>query len=204
MEPMDPVVWERHLPEEVIYTILAWLPIRSFCRLRPVSKSWNEAVKNSCFRKICSRLPTLAPFWIVFACEGPLVLDSTSSTWHVASCFLSYRSVTREAILEASGSLLFYRNLDLHDRQMFVFNPVSKHKRRIPAIIKMDHCYVMGMILDKASQKYKIFAVDEVFREQPAGRDILRLQLYDPTFERWGDEWQLAKKSRRPQRTMFS
>ncbi|KAG6554238.1 hypothetical protein Mapa_004154 [Marchantia paleacea] len=51
---VDPEVWgERHIPEEVIHTILAWLPLRSYWRLRAVCKSWNESALSSCFRKIC-------------------------------------------------------------------------------------------------------------------------------------------------------
>ncbi|CAM6114671.1 unnamed protein product [Calypogeia fissa] len=195
---MDPTVWERHLPEEVIHTILARLPIRSFCRLRSVCKGWNAAVKSPSFRGICARVPSSAPFWIVFACEGPLVYDSTSQKWHVASCFLSYHSVTREAILEATGSLMFYRNLDPHDRRLLVFNPMSKHKRRIPPMIKMDNCYIMGMVLDKYTQSYKIFAVDEVFREHKRGRDILRLQVYDPAQKRWEMSGSLLRDPRDP------
>ena len=37
------------LPEEVIYEILTWLPVKSLIQFRCVSKSWNSIITNPIF-----------------------------------------------------------------------------------------------------------------------------------------------------------
>ncbi|BBN01247.1 hypothetical protein Mp_2g05900 [Marchantia polymorpha subsp. ruderalis] len=195
---MDAEVWGgRHIPEEVVHTILAWLPPRSYCRLRAVCRSWNESAQSAGFGTICRRIPAPAPFWVVFACGGPLVYDTTHGAWHVAASFLSYDCFAgeAEAILEAAGSLLFYRNFDPQDRLMVVFNPMSKRRTRLPALPPgTDVCPAMGIVLDRAAASYTIYAVAPRFRS----RELLTLQLFDSTRGRWEPSGSLLRDPEDP------
>ncbi|KAL2607445.1 hypothetical protein R1flu_026018 [Riccia fluitans] len=184
---MDPAVWSRQLPVEVLHTILSWLPIRSFCRMRCVSKGWNFFALDPGFKQIVSRIPPPMPFWLVFnLVDQDIVFDTSTGSWHEAgsyfytSCFLSDTSFTKKGVITSSGSLLLITTTDRQDNSMVVFNPINKTKKWIPKMPRIKMCQTTGIIMDKKSGSFKIYVASE-----PMAGERMRLQVYDSVKNKW-------------------
>ncbi|BFI21216.1 hypothetical protein MPTK1_8g00560 [Marchantia polymorpha subsp. ruderalis] len=184
---MEPEVWGRPLPVEVLHTILTWLPVRSFCRMRCVSKEWNSFALDAGFKQIVSRIPPPMPFWLVFnLVDQDIVFDTSSGTWHKAasffytSCFLSDTAFTKKGMITSSGSLLLITTTDRQDHSMVVFNPINKTKKWIPKMPRIRMCHTTGIIMDKKTGSYKIYVVNE-----PMPGENMKFQVYDSLKNKW-------------------
>ncbi|BBN03338.1 hypothetical protein MPTK1_2g22750 [Marchantia polymorpha subsp. ruderalis] len=202
---MDPKVWSE-LPEHLMDSILAWLPLPSFLRVRSVCKKWNSLVQSPSFLQLCAEVPPQAPFFLMYADlfqQRYAAYDPSLNKWHLLplSCFLSGPSLSQFVVLAAAGGLLCLggtsgsvpqgRNgyavdpMTKADRNLYVSNPITKIRRKLPPMLRMQNPYIVGMVIDSAKKSYKILVAQE--------GEHLKLQVYDSI----SNSWELTDSLRR-------
>ena len=163
VEPLDEELWSR-LPEHLHDIILAWLPLPSFFRLRCVCKRWNELINVNSFLSICSRVPSQGSLFLMFT--DPLqqncaAYDPTSQRWHLLphSLFLPCPYFESVVVVATAGGLLCFQGTGSQNRYLSVSNPMTRTQRKLPPMLHMKSPYVVGMVMDREHQTYKILVV---------------------------------------------
>ncbi|KAL2642633.1 hypothetical protein R1flu_010220 [Riccia fluitans] len=202
---MDPKVWSE-LPEHLMDNILVWLPLPNFLRMRVVCKKWGTLMHSSSFLQLCSEVPAQAPFFLMYADlfqQRYAAYNPSLNKWHLLplSCFLSGPSLSQFVVLAAAGGLLCLggvsgsvphgRNgyvvdqVTMGDRNLYVSNPITKARRKLPPMLRMQNPYIVGMVIDSAKKSYKILVAQD--------GEHLKLQVYDSV----SNSWQLTDSLRR-------
>ncbi|KAL6203522.1 hypothetical protein ACLB2K_027222 [Fragaria x ananassa] len=139
-----------HLPMEIIREILAWLTVKSLCRFRCVSKSWNCLTFDPKFVKMHFN-KALEHEDVLYQRRRVLVTGVYSVT-----------EVSR--VGDVRGSSVFYSNaliLFESNQRFSLFNPVTRESKVVPVFPKIGQWDIInaklyGFGFDPSTQDYKM------------------------------------------------
>ncbi|KAG0581608.1 hypothetical protein M758_4G252600 [Ceratodon purpureus] len=183
VEPLDEELWSS-LPEHLHDIILAWLPLPSFFRLRCVCKRWNDIINVKSFLSVCSRVPSQGSLFLMFTDmlqQKFAAYDPTTQRWHMLPHSFFLPCPYFESVLVATaGGLLCFQGTGAQNRYLSVSNPMTRTQRKLPPMLNMKSPYVVGMVMDREHQTYKILVV-------PGHQDgdSLTSQVYDSRTNSW-------------------
>ncbi|CAM6083944.1 unnamed protein product [Calypogeia fissa] len=165
-EWMDPSLW-KGLQEDLLLQIFAKLPFRSLSRLRTVCKSWNSVIYNRDFLDLCPRLPSEAPFCIIFdhLVQGYSIYSPASHTWYrLPRSFFSF-STKKTCLLASAGGLCLFEAFGQTERALYVVNPMNKTERRLPPMLgtgNTDEFVYVEMAIDRETDSFRVIAVESI------------------------------------------
>ncbi|XP_024516698.1 F-box/kelch-repeat protein At5g15710-like [Selaginella moellendorffii] len=151
---LDDSVWSQ-LPEDMTRIILARLPLPNLLQVRTVCKKWEATIRSPPFLKLCSDLPSRAPWYLGFhgfRHEQGWAFDPSSSRWYT----LDFTFLPPGRCAAAAGGLLCFCQDSVQANSLYVCNPITKVWRalpRFPGSIKQ-----VAMRVDKAEDTYLVIA----------------------------------------------
>ncbi|KAJ7544030.1 hypothetical protein O6H91_09G062300 [Diphasiastrum complanatum] len=181
-EPMDEVLWSN-LPDHLFDAILACLPITSILKMRSVCKKWNWIISSAAFLQVCSRLSPRRPFFLMFADhfrhKVGAAYDVELNKWHIIplSNFLQCQPLDSFNVLATDGGLFCLEGTGIQSGSIFVSNPMTRYQRKLPPMLFMKSPYVVGMVVDRYGEGYKILVAQD--------GDCLLSQVYDSKSNAW-------------------
>ncbi|XP_026439671.1 F-box/kelch-repeat protein At3g06240-like [Papaver somniferum] len=132
------------IPEEIMFDILTRLPAKSLSRLRCVSKSWNNLIKNPHFLKLqLNHSLKYGEHGIVYNCEscdGKICCvdyDSSSSRLSNSVVHIDYPldHKTGNRIIDSCNGLVCYLS---SQKEIMIWNPFTKDYRKLSTPPKPD------------------------------------------------------------------
>ena len=124
---LDTDLWGS-LPEPLLETILAWLPLPSLFLCRSVCKHWNSLIHSASFQSICAQIPAPKQAWFLFRGEGKecAAFDPSLARWcHIPLDYFP----NRVRVVASAGGLLCGRR---RDDRLYVCNPLTKAWVELP------------------------------------------------------------------------
>ncbi|KAL2611267.1 hypothetical protein R1flu_022959 [Riccia fluitans] len=187
---LDRGVWGNHLSEEVISTILAFLPLATLIRFRSVCKKWNAIISSTDFQRIRSSHSAPPPICLVDHHRGLMAYDLASGPWTVLSDI--YQSSIyqhtgafcgRQVVATAGGLILLTEDTHLHG--LHIVNPSKTTWKtfhiRVPPL-SPDY-YIVGMLWNPVTIGYNILAAQRA--SELAALNAVELHLYDSRDKSW-------------------
>ncbi|CAM6099445.1 unnamed protein product [Calypogeia fissa] len=156
--------WSPHLPDEVLSTILAFLPLMSILRCRLVGKRWNRLAQEALFQETYARV------------SGDLSLQ-------YIQLLEQSQAFAGSQLVSSVGGLLLVAFFAEGSDQLIVVNPGTATLKRIPPMLRSEsscsHDFaVIGMVMNPETNVYKILAAQE-------GARPVSFQEYDSALGAW-------------------
>lgn len=184
----------RKLPDHLIESVLARLPVQSVFRFRSVCRAWNALLHSATFLKAYLEAGAIRRqnvwFLVVTANLGRYghrilaTYDPQCNNWHriplpAPLCNLNPYPTA------ADGGLVCYFVYENLQRTLYVCNPLTKSLRKLPLVLKTSsHISVLRMVMeDRATSSYKVFVAGMVPGEN--GNDSLSMEVYDSESDSW-------------------
>lgn len=173
---LEEEVWSRGLPDDVFCTVLAFLPLSSFIRMRCVCKKWSLMAQDQNYIDAFSRVPPQEPSLFLTRREREglyWAYEPALNAWTCLPSSFFKPNVTEGAcyqVTTAGGRLLFMRSSPHYS--LMVYNPFNKTQRTLPPMFDMSgslglpsasEIHVMGMYVDTVEKYYNILVVDRRF-----------------------------------------
>ncbi|KAL2607883.1 hypothetical protein R1flu_026456 [Riccia fluitans] len=183
------------LPDHLIESVLARLPLQSFFRFRAVCSSWNSYLYSSTFLKAYSEAGNRQCLWFLVVSAN---LGRSSRYGHrvVATYDPEYNNWHRIPLpaplcelnpypTAADGGLVCYFVYENRLRTLFVCNPLTKSLRKLPLVLKCSsHISVLKMaVVDRRTNSYFVFVAGMVPSEN--GGDSLSMEVYNSLTDSW-------------------
>lgn len=183
------------LPDHLIESVLARLPLQSFFRFRAVCSSWNSYLYSNTFLKAYSEAGNRLCIWFLVVTAnlgrssryGQRVVatyDPEYNNWHriplpAPLCDLNPYPTA------ADGGLVCYFVYENRLRTLFVCNPLTKSLRKLPLVLKCSsHISVLKMAVeDPKTNSYLVFVAGMVPAEN--GGDSLTMEVYNSSTDSW-------------------
>lgn len=174
------------LPEHLVDSILAKLPVFTFLRLRSVCKRWNNLISNPLFLENCSAGTEAAPLFLLYpdrARQSYPTYDPSWNKWYhvpqTVSVSPSPGNSSRPLFIKAAaGGLLCLTDGHFSSEEgidLYVSNPITRAWRRLPPMIRMSKSFVVRMVVNSVQNTYKVVVV--ISKEN--------LQVYDSVSNSW-------------------
>ncbi|CAH9063764.1 unnamed protein product [Cuscuta epithymum] len=194
------VISMDELNQDLLETVLSWLPTSSLCRLTSVNKRWKSVAESPTFRLACSEVPSRDPwFYMVdsqslgFSGNHPVVYDSSEENWKLLDVpsFLRREdggedSCSDFAPVASSGGLLCFHS---QSDGFVVSNPVTGLYRRIASPDSATEQFPLQAIaMASARNSYKLVLVSGDMPD-------LCFQIYDSGRNEWGEKTLLRRKT---------
>ncbi|KAF6170268.1 hypothetical protein GIB67_013243 [Kingdonia uniflora] len=143
-----------NLNQDLLETVLSWLPTANFFRLASVSKRWRSAVASKSFRLACSQVPSRDPwFFMVNPCfHQSIVFDTTERNWKNLNypLLLQQKHNYNSIPVTSSGGLVCFRNIS---GNFIVCNPVTGTCRQLPPLYPPAQTQTLHAISMSSSSK---------------------------------------------------
>ncbi|KAG6553842.1 hypothetical protein Mapa_004759 [Marchantia paleacea] len=156
-EAMSPSMWST-LPDHLLDSILARLPIQSFFRFRLVCKNWNTHMFSRSFLEAYADTPSQGPWFFFFTHDERnhvSTYDSSLNKWHRIP--LSPPHSNTNSFSAADGGLVCYFSYENGSKSVVVCNPLTKSCRRLPPLLKVPSKVTMlAMVVDRVTKSYKV------------------------------------------------
>ncbi|KAM7264534.1 hypothetical protein ACFE04_002217 [Oxalis oulophora] len=177
------------LNEDLLETVLSWLPASAFFRATSVSKRWKSVADSKSFKLACSRVPSRDP-WFFMVGQNPdksVVFDSTDRNWKTLNhpSFLPQHSNCMP--VASSGGLVCFRN---ESGNFFMCNPVTGFSRELPPVdLASESCSLYAITMQCYSPyQYRLILV---FGELPK----LSFKIFNSDSNCWEQETLLNSDS---------
>ncbi|CAM6083625.1 unnamed protein product [Calypogeia fissa] len=183
-DPMNPALWST-LPDHLLDSILARLPIQSFFRFRTVCKSWNTHMYSGSFLEAYAGTPSQGPWFFFFTHDERnhvSTYDSALNKWHKLPLCPPHSNTN--PFSAADGGLVCYFSYENGSKSVVVCNPLTKSCRRLPPLLKTPSKVTMlAMVVDRVTKAYKV-VVAGVARVDP-GSFQNTAEVYDSQTQSW-------------------
>ncbi|KAK9266055.1 hypothetical protein L1049_018337 [Liquidambar formosana] len=181
------------LNQDLLESVLSWLPTSTFFRLSSVCKRWKSVAASASFRLACSQIPSRDPWFFMVDpnLDQSIVFDSAERNWKKLNHppLLQQNSNCNSIPVAASGGLICFRN---DSSNFIVCNPVTRSCRELPPLDPTSpenqslHAIAMNSYL-KHPNSYKLVLVSG---ELPK----LSVKVYDSRANSWEEETMLSRK----------
>lgn len=190
---MDPRKGWSSLPEELIFNILARVPLIEFQRLRTVCKSWNELAANGDFLRLRSKLCRSHPGFALFLASEVgseimyLDLNDPRKWRRISLSFLPCSGALK--LRASSGGLLLLgehvqeaatgTKMQQWRSDLLVVNPVSKEWRKLPRPTVICEPFYTALWVEAATGEFLVVAAESELKEAAA------TEMFDSRTGRW-------------------
>ncbi|BFI23758.1 hypothetical protein MPTK2_1g05150 [Marchantia polymorpha subsp. ruderalis] len=146
-------IW-HNLPEDLLMTVLKFLPPKSIARFRAVSSDWHKVL--TCARFISSCIHMRA--WLILNVKDSIYHKvftlEPSSTWCELGFMYLPSASNRNRVVAASGGLVC---VQAANGSLFVCNPCTGAWTKLPPLIFGEYEYpVIGMIKSRDEPSYRV------------------------------------------------
>ncbi|ONK55247.1 uncharacterized protein A4U43_C04F14690 [Asparagus officinalis] len=157
-EAMEQLIW-KELPEDLLESVIARLPVATFFRFRSVCKKWNSSLTSSSFSQYYSEIGQSHPWFYTVTHENinrGAMYDPSSRKWHHPSISFLPPKMIILPVASAGGLICF---MDIGNRNFYACNPLTNSFKELPPrSMQVWSRVVVGMVLNGNSLRsgYKI------------------------------------------------
>ncbi|XP_058202746.1 F-box/kelch-repeat protein At3g06240-like [Rhododendron vialii] len=183
------------LPQEILTDILSRLPVKSLCRFKSVSPSWNSLISGSEFVKAHLNRPKKTNYD-----EQKIIIITSSSTAYnlhsidfagvnltIVTVDLPESSSEIKVLSSCEGLLLVNR----YDDSNFLLNPSTRECKELPPFpfalprVRLYSANVYGVGYDSFTDDYKVVIFSYFRTLSSAERDTIIVAVYSLKTNAW-------------------
>ena len=199
---MEAEIWQR-LPEELLFMILARLPIRVLGKMRSVCKQWNSLLSS------CDALQLIAPNWSLHSTPGFLIQihwdwENDVEYWVIEGCgsHIYKLPLLNRIVMDSCKSIfLCHTKRDRWDLSIGV--PGTRNWRNLPPppLTSLASTF-SGMAFDSSSRRCTLllgYPYIDLRAQQGQNRNIgIEMFIYDSESNSWSRVSMIVPEHIRP------